>query len=624
MSNVIGRLLGNRYEILEKMGTGGMAVVYRARCTLLNRIVAVKVLRDEYTSDADFVRRFRQEAQAVASLSHPNIVSVYDVGAEDGIHYIVMEYVSGQNLKELIREQAPFSPARAADIASQIATALEHAHENNIVHRDIKPHNILITRNGTVKVTDFGIARAVSAATVTRTGTIIGSVHYFSPEQARGEPTGIKSDIYSLGVVLYEMLTGRVPFEGESPIGVALKHIQSEPAPVAAVNPSVPGIMSRIVQKAMAKNPEFRYETAGELNRDLQAFLSLSRTAELDDDAPTQLITDLEESDIFREGQRTRSKKRRKKVRPVGWILLAVLVLGLLGVGGYVLWPALFPAETTVPDLYGLTTDEAYDLLRERGLEMKIEGRRDSDKLEEGRILSQDPGANSTVRQGRVVQVVVSSGPTLSKIPLVVNKPIRDARIELQNAGFEPLADPDDYIYHETIPKDIVIDLEPAAGSLQPQRTQVRLTVSKGPEPKQIIMPDLRGMTKTEALEAIQAANLLPGPVHEEESTDYVSGQVIEQNPAANSPVMEGTEVTLTVSKGPGPAPQTVGVRIHVPRDGQDHVVRVVVSDGRGTNQVYIGTHASGEIVRRDVTFYGKGKILFYIDDQLFDQRPVP
>lgn len=622
---MIGRLLGNRYEILEKLGSGGMAVVYKARCTLLNRIVTVKVMRDEYTSDADFVRRFRQEAQAVASLSHPNIVSVYDVGAEDHIYYIVMEYVGGQNLKELIRERAPFPPDEAADIARQIADALEHAHENNIVHRDIKPHNILITKNGRVKVTDFGIARAATAATVTRAGTIIGSVHYFSPEQAKGEVTGAKSDIYSLGVVLYEMLTGQVPFEGESPIGVALKHLQAEPTPVTAANPSVPAGLGRIVQRAMAKNPEFRYETAGDLSRDLRTNLAGKlRKGGVDDDSPTQLISGLDPGAATSAPSKGAGRERKKRVRPLGWVLLSLLVLGLLVGSVYALQPVLFPAETTVPDLYGKTEDAAFNELRHAGLKMEIRARQETDKLGKGLILSQEPEALSVVRAGRVVQVIISKGPSMAKVPPVVKKLLLEAQIDIRNAGFDPVTGPEDYIFDENVPKDKVVDQEPKAGIMQPEGTKIRLTVSKGSEPKQITMPDLVGMTIVDARTQITGLNLDLGSVAEEESTEFVPDQVLRQNPAANSPVMEGSEVSLVISKGPGPPVQTARVRVYVPDDGSDHVVRITVVDGRGTTQAYVATHGSGEVVRQDIRFYGKGKILFYIDDQLVKQQPVP
>jgi serine/threonine protein kinase len=268
---LIGKILGGRYEIKEKLGSGGMAVVYKARCTWLDRIVTVKVLRDELVNDEEFVRRFRQEAQAVARLSHPNIVSVYDVGQEDGTYYIVMEYIDGQTLKEMIKEKGKLSPEKAIDLTSQICSALEHAHENNIIHRDIKPHNILMTSRGKVKVADFGIARAAAETTVTHPGKIMGSVHYLSPEQARGEVVGISSDLYSAGAVLYEMLTGRVPFEGESPISVALKHLQDPIIRPRELDPTIPEPVEQVILRALNKDPKKRFSSAREMLKALKA-----------------------------------------------------------------------------------------------------------------------------------------------------------------------------------------------------------------------------------------------------------------------------------------------------------------------------------------------------------------
>lgn len=270
---MIGKMLGNRYEILEKLGGGGMAIVYKGRDTFLNRFVTIKVLRPEFTSDEDFIKRFRREAQAVARLSHPNIVNIHDVGQEDGIHYLVMEYIQGDNLKAIIRKNGQLAPEHAVRFAVQICEALEHAHENHIVHRDVKPHNILVTDDGRAKLTDFGIAMEATSGTITRTDTIMGSVHYLSPEQARGETATAKSDIYAVGILLYEMLTGKQPYSGDSPIAVALKHIQETPQPVDEVNDSVPAELAAVVMRAMEKKPEDRFKSAAELARYLEVAL---------------------------------------------------------------------------------------------------------------------------------------------------------------------------------------------------------------------------------------------------------------------------------------------------------------------------------------------------------------
>ena len=277
--NLEGRLLGNRYEILENIGNGGMATVYKAKCHVLNRFVAVKVLRDEFTTDEEFVKRFNTEAQSAASLTHPNIVSVYDVGSEGNIHYIVMELIKGKTLKEIINEDGALSWKWSLNVAIQIASALETAHKNNIIHRDIKPHNIIITEDGIAKVTDFGIAKAVSNSTITAFGTTIGSVHYFSPEHARGGFTDAKSDLYSLGVVLYEMVTGKVPFNADTPVSVALKHMQEKPIEPMKVNPNVPKAVNDIIMKAMQKDVNLRYQNATEMLRDLSKALKNPKKA---------------------------------------------------------------------------------------------------------------------------------------------------------------------------------------------------------------------------------------------------------------------------------------------------------------------------------------------------------
>ena len=271
--NLIGKMLNNRYEILEKIGNGGMATVYKAKCHVLNRYVAIKILKDEFTTDSDFIKRFNTEAQSAASLTHPNIVSIYDVGNEDNLYYIVMELIQGKTLKEIINEDGKLSWKWSVNIAIQIASALEVAHKNNIIHRDIKPHNIIITEDGIAKVTDFGIAKAVSNSTITAFGTTIGSVHYFSPEHARGGYTDAKSDLYSLGVVMYEMVTGRVPFDADTPVSVALKQVQEEPVDPITYTKDLPISVNRIILKAMQKDPNFRYQNATEMIHDLSKAL---------------------------------------------------------------------------------------------------------------------------------------------------------------------------------------------------------------------------------------------------------------------------------------------------------------------------------------------------------------
>ena len=372
-----GRLLANRYEILEKIGSGGMATVYKAKCHVLNRYVAIKILRDEFTTDEEFVKRFEVEAQSAASITHPNIVSVYDVGVDGNLHYIVMELVKGKTLKDIIvEEKGPLPWKWSVNIAIQIASALETAHKNHIIHRDIKPHNIIITEDGVAKVTDFGIAKAVSNSTITAFGTTIGSVHYFSPEHARGGFTDEKSDIYSLGVVMYEMLTGRVPFDADTPVSVALKHMQEEPIAAIVANPNIPIAVNDIIMKSLKKDPNLRYQSATAMLIDLKRALKEPQGNFVDNneyvDAPTQRISTIQDDN---RGPKATAKKMENKFVAfvkkhkvlstiVGLILLFVLSLGTtLGIAN-----ATRTKDVAIPNLVGKTVDEAKKLVQDSKL----------------------------------------------------------------------------------------------------------------------------------------------------------------------------------------------------------------------------------------------------------------
>ena len=400
---MIGKVLGERYEVIEKIGGGGMALVYKAKCRLLNRFVAIKILRSEFTSDEDFLKKFKRESQAAASLSHPNIVGIYDVGIEDDIHYIVMEYIKGQTLKELIKEKGALNCEFATDVAIQIASALENAHSNHIVHRDIKSHNIMLREDRTVKVTDFGIARAVSSSTITNTGNIIGSVHYFSPEQARGGYADEKSDIYSLGVVLYELVTGQLPFEGETPISIAYKHIQEKPLNPSKINNKIPKSLENIILKCMSKEIANRYSSVTEIISDLKQSLIMpngdfvkinSKVSEntikiepIKDIDPEKKPT-IKENDLNKKPIIT--KEKNKKI--ITWAIISGLVLAFLFTGTYFLFKDLFNVEIKpVPDLMGMQEEEAEEELKKLGFIMDVVERVHNKDIPEGEIIKQDP-----------------------------------------------------------------------------------------------------------------------------------------------------------------------------------------------------------------------------------------
>ncbi|MBC7105416.1 MAG: serine/threonine protein kinase, partial [Firmicutes bacterium] len=399
---MLGRVLGNRYEIIEQLGGGGMAVVYKARDRFLGRLVTIKVLRPEYTSDPDFVRRFRREAQAVASLSHPNIVSIYDVGQEDGIHYLVMEYVGGESLKDLIQRCGPLEPEHAADIARQVCRALEHAHARQIVHRDVKPHNILITPEGRAKLTDFGIARDLHSGTITYTEGFLGTAHYLPPEEVSGAPVGPQGDLYSLGVVLYEMLTGHVPFTGDTPVAVALKHVREEVPSLAGRG--LPGELARIVARATAKDPGRRYRRAAEMEQDLAGFLGL-------DEGPEYAPAGEDEYQSPRRKPRERALRRRGAALLLAGTLL--LVAGLLVGAWYGLRHYLRGTEVVMPNVQNLPVAVARATLEQLGLTNITVTSAYHDTLAEGLVISQEPAPDARVKKSRPVRLVVSLGPQL-------------------------------------------------------------------------------------------------------------------------------------------------------------------------------------------------------------------
>ncbi|MBA1333793.1 MAG: Serine/threonine protein kinase PrkC, regulator of stationary phase [Firmicutes bacterium] len=555
---MIGKVLGNRYEIVEKIGSGGMSHVYKAKCGLLNRYVAVKVLRPEFTSDEDFVRKFRRESQAAASLSHQNIVSIYDVGVDGDIHYIVMEYIEGRTLKELIRERKRLSPVQAAEIAQQICKALLHAHKNHIIHRDIKPHNILMTKDGIAKVTDFGIARAVTGSTVTNTGSVIGSVHYFSPEQARGGYIDEKSDLYSLGIVMYEMVTGKVPFEGESPISIALKHLQEQVTPPGKIIDDFPKGLEQIIMKAIEKEAAKRYNTAEELLLDLKSFCKdkdvvFDFFSEDKGESPTIVMP------AVREGTVNDGKKKEKGSDPAGKgkkrkkksiIVLAVVLLALLGLGfgaSYFLSDLLSVKVVKVPDIVGKTEEEARSALKEWGLKMEIRERQNNPNFEAGTVISQYPKEGTENKVTNPVLVVLSLGPEKTEVPYLINFSSAEAELKLQLAGLEVgEVTPK---YSETVTVGVVMDQNPQPGIMVDQGTTVDLVVSAGPELEQISVPPVVGLDLQTAKTRVQNAGMILADIFYQES-DVPEGYVLSQSVAPNTLVEEGASIVLGVSSG--------------------------------------------------------------------------
>ncbi len=548
--NLEGRLIGNRYEILEKIGNGGMATVYKARCHVLNRNVAVKVLKEEFTTDAEFIKRFNIEAQAAASLSHPNIVSIYDVGSEGEIHYIVMELVQGKTLKEIITDDGILPWKWTVNIAIQIASALEVAHRNNIVHRDIKPHNIIITENGTAKVTDFGIAKAVSNSTITSFGATIGSVHYFSPEHARGGYTDAKSDLYSLGVVMYEMLTGKVPFDADTPVSVALKHMQEVPEEPKKLNSTIPESVNKIIIKAMQKDPNLRYSSATEMLVDLREaiknpngnFVVMNRT-EIDE--PTRVIrTDGEEP----KENKKQSVFKKKWVKVLLILLICALVFGGAMFATFKMLTGSGPNEVQIPSLVGLNIDEAKGKLDELNLKYEITEEFSPEGKEVGLVLAQEPKYqdNFKINETEVIKLTVSKGIEMVEIPKVAGNTKEEAieKLEAANLKYEITEE-----INDKIEEGIVIRQEPEAGEEIAKDSTIKIYVSLGRGIKEVTVPYVIGKTEEEARKMIEDAGLTIETVRYETDTTKPNGQVLKQSIDADKVVDEKTPVTLTVNK---------------------------------------------------------------------------
>jgi serine/threonine protein kinase len=551
--NLEGKLLGSRYEIIEKIGNGGMATVYKAKDLVLKRYVAVKILREEYTTDNEFIKRFNTEAESAASLTHPNIVSVYDVGKEGNLYYIVMELIKGKTLKEIIVEDGRMGWKWSVKIAKQIAQALETAHRNNIIHRDIKPHNIIITEDGTAKVTDFGIAKAVSNSTITAFGTTIGSVHYFSPEHARGGYTDAKSDLYSLGVVLYEMVTGRVPFDADTPVSVALKHMQEKPVPPIELNPAIPQSLNDLILKAMEKDPNMRYSTATEMIEDLDKILK-NPEAEVGvvDKSQARARRIQQEDNQTNQSKFAKFKKyleehKGVKIALIVAIFLIVFIasigitLGVLNSGK--------PKDILLPNFTNLILDEAKAKAEEVKLNLNVSEEKYDVQIEEGKIISQDPPEgykyqpNFTVKEGSTVNVVVSKGQEIVKVTKLVGKTKDEARKELKDLGLEMEIEE---VNSDDVEPGIVIEQDKQEGEEVLAGTKIKLKVSLGIE--KVEVPDLKGLSEDEAKAKITEAKLKW--IRTDKIKDSSKGTgVVEQNISPKSMVDKNTEISITINE---------------------------------------------------------------------------
>ena len=561
------RVLAGRYEIGPLLGQGGMARVFKGSDRVLDRTVAIKVLSPQYADDDQFVSRFRREAQAAAGLNHPNIVGVYDTGDQGDVHFIVMEYIEGRTLRDVVRNEGPLMPERAAEIVQAVARALSSAHQAGLVHRDIKPGNVMLTSDGEVKVMDFGIARTSTGDTLTQTAAVLGTASYLSPEQAQGLTVDARSDIYSLGCVLYEMLTGRAPFSGDSPVAIAYKHVKEDPVPPSRLNPDVPESLDAVVMKSMAKNPANRYQTADELRADLERArrgLPTLATPLMPGDA-TEVVTSPAgpgETAVMT-GVPPGEEEEGRRRRPWLVALSVLLALAALGLAAFFLVRSLLPAPpqfVRVPDVVGQPEEEAVVTLENAGFQVPEPDRQFDPEVRRGLVISQTPAADERVQEGTEVQLVISRGPPPEAIPNVVGLTEDEAAATLEEAGFEVGQVTEEESDEE---EGLVLEQDPPAGEEARPGTAVNLVVSSGPAT--VAVPDVLCQDLGSAQQEIEEAELDMVVTGTRFSDECPPGTVAEQNPSPETQVPPGSNVRVKESTGPSPEPT---VTIEVPGEG--------------------------------------------------------
>ena len=650
-----GMFVGDRYEIVNKIGTGGMSDVYKAKDHTLGRFVAIKVLKPEFSEDVNFVTKFRTEAQSAAGLEHPNIVNIYDVGSENGMHYIVMEYVEGITLKTYIEKKGQLTFKEAVSIAIQVGRGIEAAHNKGIIHRDIKPQNIIISTEGKVKVTDFGIARAATSNTIS--SDVMGSVHYASPEQARNGFVDGKSDIYSLGIVMYEMVTGRVPFDGDTTVAVAIQHLQEEIVPPSAYAPNLPISMEKIILKCTQKNPDRRYESMTALLADLRKALispnedfvviapvSQEKTRVIGEEEINKIKQEtsniyLSDEDVVSHNQNHRDKFEKRdrfeeddeddeeayddddleEMNPkmdkaitimgiaAGVIIVALIIFILVSFfGNFKFGGSSNKANTEtsetqtdgieVPDLKGLTFDEAKEQLNAKGLGIKNAGTVASDKYDEGQIVSQTPDALTKAEANTTVEVTLSSGKGEVSVPSVTGMDETTAYNTLTNSGFTPVKD---YAYSADVAQGNVIEQSPNAGSLAKAGDNVKIVISRGEEQAEatsVAVPGVTGLTEDAARSAVQNVGLAVGNVSSAYSDSVASGQIISQSPVVDTAVDAGTAVDFVVSMGAEPAqevtPTTYKINLNIKKPNNESVAAANI-------YLYDGADGTGNILEQ-------------------------
>ncbi|MFP4497538.1 MAG: Stk1 family PASTA domain-containing Ser/Thr kinase [Vulcanimicrobiota bacterium] len=590
---MIGETLKDRYLIEEKIGEGGMAIIYKAQDLRLKRFVAVKVLRSHLANEEEILSRFLREAQSAARLVHPNIVSVYDIEEEPDRKYIVMEYVESHNLKELIQEGAPFDLDTVIQLFRQIASAVKYAHENGIIHRDLKPQNVLITDEGFLKVTDFGIARAITSSSLTQTGTMMGSVQYFSPEQAQGKPVDKTADIYSLGIMLFECLTGKLPFHGENPIAIALKQVQETPPLPSGINPSVGAELDEVVTRCLSKSADNRFQDVDEFIRGLKIAIgkkdvpdSIASSGSMEELEPTLIMksgplsSESKKEEIKEDSPRSTRKKPEKLSIYTIILVLFILFLTYVFIQKGIL--VAFFNEDTVPDLEGYNLARAREIADARGLEIRIEEERFDNNVPEGRIISQTPVVGEQIKRGGTIKVVVSRGKHVVEVPNLVGMDVNNAMEELTSLGLKGVIGK--RVDSNKYSKDVIISHDPLSQEMVYPGRKIIFEVSNGPQ--KIEVPDLLGKTPEEVRKELVEKGLKLSIAGQEYSETYLKGTIISQEREPGSTVDKGAEIKVKVSQGAQAikAPDLTGKPIVDARSFLEPMgIKIIIEEGKDT-----------------------------------------
>ncbi|MDN7241292.1 Stk1 family PASTA domain-containing Ser/Thr kinase [Planococcus sp. N028] len=598
---LIGKRINGRYKVMELIGGGGMSNVYLAHDMILDRDIAIKILRYDFSNEEELRRRFQREALSTTSLAHPNIVNIFDVGEDGSLHYLVMEYVPGKTLKEYIIEHSPVAPERAVEIMKQLTSALAHAHQNQIVHRDIKPQNILMDDEGNVKISDFGIAMALSATSYTQTNSVLGTVHYLSPEQARGGTANKKSDIYSLGIVMYELLTGKLPFSGESAVSIALKHLQTETPSLRASIPTLPQSLENVVLKATAKKMQFRYQSADEMEADLATVLSPERLEEPkfkvpEDQDETRAMPVIKDAAAYSNTEPTKTivpvagtkknsktvppKKEKKKKWP--WLIAILGFLLIAGLVAAVAFPGIFgPRQVAVPDVSGMDRTEAIEELRAAGFVLGEETEAFSEEVEEGTVIRTIPEAEKMRDRESEIQLFVSKGKETVELDDYVGRTIDETTEVLEEQNIQSIEQTEEF---SDEPAGTILEQRPTAGTeIVISETDIEFTISKGKDMREV--KDLTGYSEEDLNQYARTSGFNILIVGEESSDSAEAGTVLSQNPKGNEQLEAGSTIEVTLSSGRAELPMKTYIKtIEIPfepadEEAQEQTVQIYIQD---------------------------------------------